>query len=46
VMAPLTRNRAPNTVPMPAMATYYGQRATAGGLVISEATCISQQGQG
>uniref|UniRef100_A0A383VSS5 NADH:flavin oxidoreductase/NADH oxidase N-terminal domain-containing protein n=1 Tax=Tetradesmus obliquus TaxID=3088 RepID=A0A383VSS5_TETOB len=45
-MAPLTRNRAPGTVPMPAMATYYSQRATAGGLVISEATCISQQGQG
>ncbi|WIA19701.1 hypothetical protein OEZ85_005628 [Tetradesmus obliquus] len=46
VMAPLTRNRAPGTVSMPAMATYYSQRATAGGLIISEATCISQQGQG
>ncbi|WIA39986.1 hypothetical protein OEZ86_013414 [Tetradesmus obliquus] len=46
VMAPLTRNRAPGTVPMPAMAINYSQRATAGGLIISEATCISQQGQG
>ncbi|KAF6260373.1 FMN-linked oxidoreductase [Scenedesmus sp. NREL 46B-D3] len=46
VMAPLTRNRAPGTVPADAMAVYYSQRATQGGLLISEATCISQQGQG
>lgn len=45
VMAPLTRNRAPGAVPTPAMATYYEQRASAG-LIISEATAISQQGQG
>jgi len=46
-MAPLTRNRAiePNTVPSPLAATYYGQRAGAG-LIISEASQISQQGQG
>ena len=45
VMAPLTRNRSPNAVPPPIVATYYAQRATAG-LLISEATAISQQGQG
>ena len=45
VMAPLTRNRAPGAVPTPLMATYYRQRASAG-LLITEATAISQQGQG
>jgi len=47
VMAPLTRNRAisPNTVPSPLAPLYYAQRASAG-LLISEATQISQQGQG
>jgi N-ethylmaleimide reductase len=45
VMAPLTRNRAPNAIPTPLMATYYSQRAGAG-LIISEATAITQQGQG
>ena len=45
VMAPLTRNRAPNATPTPLMIEYYTQRATAG-LLISEATAISQQGQG
>lgn len=44
-MAPLTRNRAPNAVPQPIAAQYYAQRATAG-LLITEATAISQQGQG
>jgi len=46
-MAPLTRNRAsePNTVPSRLAPLYYRQRASAG-LVISEATQISQQGQG
>ena len=44
-MAPLTRNRAPNATPTAAMATYYTQRATAG-LIITEATAISHQGQG
>ena len=47
VMAPLTRMRSsqPGNVPNTLMATYYAQRATAG-LIISEATQISQQGQG
>lgn len=46
VMAPLTRNRAgPSFVPGDLAAQYYGQRASAG-LLISEATQISQQGQG
>jgi len=45
VMAPLTRNRAPDAVPTPLMAEYYSQRASAG-LLITEATAISHQGQG
>ncbi|MBU4612200.1 alkene reductase [Achromobacter sp. GG226] len=45
VMAPLTRNRSPNAVPKPVTATYYAQRASAG-LLITEATAISHQGQG
>ncbi len=45
VMAPLTRNRSPNAVPPPMVATYYAQRASAG-LLITEATAISQQAQG
>ena len=45
VMAPLTRNRAPGAIPTPLMAEYYAQRASAG-LLITEATAISAQGQG
>ncbi len=45
IMAPLTRMRAPNGIPTEMMATYYGQRASAG-LIISEATPISSQGVG
>lgn len=45
VMAPLTRNRSPDGIPRAITATYYVQRATAG-LLISEATAISHQGQG
>ena len=45
VMAPLTRNRSPNAVPPDIAVTYYAQRASAG-LLITEATAISQQGQG
>lgn len=47
VMAPLTRSRAaqPGNVPSEMNATYYTQRAGAA-LIISEATQISQQGQG
>jgi 2,4-dienoyl-CoA reductase-like NADH-dependent reductase (Old Yellow Enzyme family) len=45
-MAPLTRGRATRDhVPTPIMGTYYRQRASAG-LIISEATGISQQGLG
>ena len=44
-MAPLTRNRAPDAIPTDLTATYYAQRATAG-LIISEATAISPEGQG
>ena len=45
VMAPLTRNRAPDAIPTPLMATYYAQRASAG-LLITEATAITHQAQG
>jgi N-ethylmaleimide reductase len=47
VMAPLTRNRATHGTDAPndLNATYYRQRASAG-LLISEATQISRQGQG
>ncbi len=45
VLAPLTRNRAKDTVPGPLNARYYAQRAT-GALVISEGTHPSQVGQG
>jgi N-ethylmaleimide reductase len=47
VMAPLTRNRAvpPGMVPSPLAVDYYGQRASAG-LLVTEASQISQQGQG
>ena len=46
IMSPLTRGRATREhVPTPLMAEYYAQRASAG-LIISEATGISRQGQG
>jgi N-ethylmaleimide reductase len=45
VMAPLTRNRSPNAIPTPLADTYYSQRASAG-LLVTEATAISPQGQG
>jgi N-ethylmaleimide reductase len=46
VMAPLTRNRAAaGLVPAPLAVEYYGQRASAG-LLITEASQVSQQGQG
>jgi N-ethylmaleimide reductase len=47
VMAPLTRMRSqqPGNIPWALNATYYAQRASAG-LIISEASQISQQGQG
>jgi N-ethylmaleimide reductase len=46
VMAPMTRSRAQDDgVPTDLMATYYGQRASAG-LIISEATYISPSAKG
>ncbi len=47
VMAPMTRARTsqPGNIPNPMMATYYQQRASAG-LIISEATQISDDSQG
>ncbi|PKF60820.1 alkene reductase [Psychromonas sp. psych-6C06] len=47
VMAPMTRARSsqPGNIPNKMMATYYKQRATAG-LIISEATQISDDSQG
>jgi len=46
-MAPLTRSRAtqPGDIPNEMNALYYSQRATAG-LIVTEATQISRQGQG
>jgi len=48
VMAPLTRMRAtqPGNIPGEMNARYYAQRATPGGLLITEATQISLTGQG
>ena len=46
VMAPMTRSRATSEhLPDPLMATYYGQRATAG-LIITEGTSTSANGLG
>ncbi|WP_160008116.1 alkene reductase [Rhizobium sp. 18055] len=45
VMAPLTRNRSPGAVPNDLNVEYYTQRATAG-LIVTEATAITHQGQG
>jgi len=47
VMAPLTRLRADGfDIPAAISATYYAQRATPGGLLISEATQIMPEGKG
>ena len=46
VYAPLTRCRALGTVPQPAAVEYYRQRATKGGLMISEATVVAPEGHG
>lgn len=47
VMAPLTRSRAgqPGDIPAALNALYYAQRATAG-LIVTEASQVSRQGQG
>jgi len=44
-MAPMTRNRAPETIPTELMVTYYAQRAAAG-LIITEGAQVSEQGIG
>ncbi|EFN55195.1 hypothetical protein CHLNCDRAFT_52565 [Chlorella variabilis] len=46
VYAPITRCRAFNQVPQPNAALYYSQRASPGGLLITEATCISDRAHG
>jgi N-ethylmaleimide reductase len=48
VMAPLTRlrNRRPGDLPHALHAEYYGQRASAGGLLITEATAVAPAGLG
>jgi len=47
VMAPLTRMRSSRgNLPNALMRTYYSQRASAGGLIVSEATPVSRQGYG
>jgi N-ethylmaleimide reductase len=46
VMAPLTRMRSEGTVPGRLAVDYYGQRASYGGLIVSEATQIHPTGQG
>nr|GLL32639.1 putative 12-oxophytodienoate reductase 11 [Ipomoea trifida] len=46
VLAPLTRQRSYNTIPQPHAALYYSQRTTKGGLLITEATGVSDTAQG
>jgi N-ethylmaleimide reductase len=48
IMAPLTRSRSvqPDSVPGDLMRTYYEQRASEGGIIISEATNISLTSRG
>src|ERR1700720_527926 len=48
IMAPLTRSRSvqPDSVPGDLMRTYYEQRCSDGGLIISEATNISLTSRG
>ncbi|KAL0422220.1 UNVERIFIED_CONTAM: putative 12-oxophytodienoate reductase 11 [Sesamum latifolium] len=46
VLAPLTRNRLYGHVPQPHAALHYSQRTTKGGLLIAEATGISDTAQG
>ena len=47
VMAPLTRMRSdPGDIPSDLMVEYYTQRASDGGLIVSEATPVSTRGNG
>ena len=45
LMSPMTRARVPERVPTDSTVTYYAQRAGAG-LIVTEATTVSQQGDG
>ncbi|KAI0494255.1 hypothetical protein KFK09_024387 [Dendrobium nobile] len=46
VLAPLTRQRSFNNIPQPPAILYYSQRTSKGGLLIAEATGISDTAQG
>ncbi|KAL3830033.1 hypothetical protein ACJIZ3_018835 [Penstemon smallii] len=46
VLAPMTRCRALNNIPNPALLQYYTQRATKGGFLITEGTMISPTAAG
>ncbi|XP_037496727.1 putative 12-oxophytodienoate reductase 11 [Jatropha curcas] len=46
VLAPLTRQRSYHNIPQPHAILYYSQRSTKGGLLISEATGVSDTAQG
>ncbi|CAA7396555.1 unnamed protein product [Spirodela intermedia] len=46
VLAPMTRQRSYGNVPQPHAALYYSQRTTNGGLLITEATGVSDTAQG
>ncbi|KAI3770425.1 hypothetical protein L6452_01558 [Arctium lappa] len=46
VLAPMTRNRSYGNMPQPHAILYYSQRATEGGLLITEATGVSNTAQG
>ncbi|KAH7663839.1 12-oxophytodienoate reductase protein [Dioscorea alata] len=46
VLAPLTRTRSYGTIPQPHAILYYSQRTSKGGLLITEATGVSDTAQG
>lgn len=46
VMAPMTRCRARDTLATAAMQVYYGQRASPGGLLITEGVCVAPNAHG
>nr|POE75233.1 putative 12-oxophytodienoate reductase-like protein 1 [Quercus suber] len=46
VLAPLTRQRSYGNVPQPHAILYYSQRTSKGGLLIAEATGVSNTAQG
>ncbi|KAF3439671.1 hypothetical protein FNV43_RR17949 [Rhamnella rubrinervis] len=46
VLAPMTRCRALNRIPQPALADYYSQRSTNGGFLITEGTLVSNTAAG